>query len=246
MGIHSKELSRRGAIALAAGLGIGALPVWGGSARAVAPYPAAVKSEKPCGRGVSATEKLMREHGVLRRILNVYSELAQRLQVEGDADAIALAEAAMLFRDFGEDYHQLLEEVYIFPEVREAAGPNGKVVDVLLQQHQRGREITDYLYQAGSRGAIGGEGEPLAKALASMARMHNLHAAWEDTVLYPGWKAMQSQERLEDLTGKFEGIEHEKFGKDGFDHAVARISKIEQALGLADLASSTASPPPTA
>jgi 2-polyprenyl-3-methyl-5-hydroxy-6-metoxy-1,4-benzoquinol methylase len=39
--------------------------------------------------------------------------------------------------------------------------------------------------------------------------------------------------------------EHQQFGKDGFDDAVARISRIEQALGFADLGRYTASAPPT-
>ena len=141
MGFYSKGLSRRRAMALAAGLTTSALSIWGGAVQAVAPYPAKLKSEgKHGGEDVSATEDLMRQHGVLRRILNAYFELAQRLQGdEGDIDTIALEEAAKLFRDFGEDHHELLEEVYIFPEVREAGGPNGKMVEVLLHQHQRGR-----------------------------------------------------------------------------------------------------------
>ena len=235
-------------MAVVAGLATGALPIWGNAAQAVAPYPARLKSEAKHGREeVSPTEKLMIEHGVLRRILNVYSELAQRLQRgDDDIDTIALEKGAKLFRDFGEDYHELLEEVYFFPEIREAGGPNGKMVEVLLHQHERGRQITDYLYQVGSRGTIGGEAKPLAKALDSLTRMYNAHAAWEDTVLFPAWKAMQSQERLEDLNGKFGDIEQERLGKDGFENAVACISKIERVLGLADLAVFTASPPTTA
>lgn len=34
------------------------------------------------------------------------------------------------------------------------------------------------------------------------------------------------------------------FGKDGFDDAVERIARIEQAFGLADLSKLTAPPPP--
>ena len=110
MGFYSKGLSRRSAIALAAGLATGVLPDWGGIAQAVAPFPAKFKNEgKHGGEPVSATEDLMRQHSLLRRILNVYSELAQRLQRnEGDIDTIALQKAAKLFRDFGEDYHELL------------------------------------------------------------------------------------------------------------------------------------------
>ena len=69
---------------------------------------AAGKQESESGEeGVSALEDLMREHGVLRRILIVYAETAPRL-ARGPAgiDAGALADAATLFRQFGEDYHE--------------------------------------------------------------------------------------------------------------------------------------------
>jgi hypothetical protein len=45
---------------------------------------------------------------------------------------------------------------------------------------------------------------------------------------------------------KFEDIEHQQFGKDGHEDAVAQIAQIEQALGLADIAQFTAPPPPKA
>jgi hemerythrin-like domain-containing protein len=137
-----------------------------------------------------------------------------------------------------------LEEQHIFPEVRKAGGPNEKLVEVLLVQHQRGREITDYLYRLGSLGQLGNQSEPLANALASMARMYQAHSAWEDTVIFPAWKKTQSKARLDELAEKFEEIEHQQFGKDGFDDAVQRIARIEQSLGLADLGTYTADHPP--
>lgn len=115
-----------------------------------------------------------------------------------------------------------------------------------LVEHRRGREITKYVLRAGSCGKNGGDAGPLAKALASMVRLYNAHAAWEDTIIFPAWKAMQSKARLDELSDKFEDIEREKFGRDGFEDAVARIARIEQAFGLGDLAVFTAPPPPAA
>jgi hemerythrin-like domain-containing protein len=243
MSFDANELNRRGAIALAASLSAGVFTIKSGAAHAVAPF-----EEKQTAEEVSATEDLMREHGVLRRTLDVYAELARRLEATPrGVDAAALADAARLFRDFGEDYHErMLEEAFVFPEVLKAGGPNEKLVEILLQQHQRGREITDYIQRVASRGKIGGDAKPLARALSSMARMYNAHAAWEDTVTFPAWKAGQPKERLDELADKFEDLERQKFGKDGFDDAVARIAKIEQAFGLHDLAAFTAPPPPAA
>jgi hemerythrin-like domain-containing protein len=64
---------------------------------------------------VTATEDLMREHGVLRRALLVYSAAAVNLR--GNPSSIssdALQKIAKLFRAFGEEYHEKkLEEAYI-------------------------------------------------------------------------------------------------------------------------------------
>lgn len=98
---------------------------------------------------VTANEDLMREHGVLRRILIIYREVSPKLIANAaSVDAAALANAAKLFQAFGERYHeQLLEEQHIFPLVRNAGGDAAGLVDTLLAQHARGREITGYILE---------------------------------------------------------------------------------------------------
>jgi hypothetical protein len=73
---------------------------------------------------VTAKEDLMREHGILRRILIVYREVAPKLVSNAAAvDATALLSAGKLFQTFGERYHeQLLEEGHIFPIIRKSEG----------------------------------------------------------------------------------------------------------------------------
>src|SRR5437868_11091823 len=73
---------------------------------------------------VTATEDLMREHGVIRRALLVYFETAPKLrQNPASVDPAALRQTAQLFRTFGEDYHErMLEEQHIFPLVRKQGG----------------------------------------------------------------------------------------------------------------------------
>src|SRR6266576_6676741 len=69
---------------------------------------------------VTATEDLMREHGVIRRALLVYFETVPKLrQNPASVDPAALKQTAQLFRTFGEDYHErMLEEQHIFPLIR--------------------------------------------------------------------------------------------------------------------------------
>src|SRR5437868_5014996 len=117
---------------------------------------------------VGAVEDLMREHGILRRILLVYAESSAKLRTDSASlDATALNKAARLFHDFGEEYHERkLEEGYIFPKVRQ--GPAAGDVDILLAQHRRGREITQFILgtTAGARIATS-DAEPLSRAFES-------------------------------------------------------------------------------
>ena len=196
---------------------------------------------------VTAAEDLMREHGILRRALLVYQESALRLRQ--DATSVppdALEKAAKLFRVFGEDYHeQKLEEVFIFPIVKKSPGAAASYVDVLLAQHARGREITDYVLAITQADKIATNSvEPLAKALESFARMYEHHAAIEDTIIFPAWKSATGEAELDELAAKFEEIENEQFGGDGFDAALSRMEEIESSLGLSNLEMFTAPAPP--
>ncbi len=76
---------------------------------------------------VTATEDLMREHGVLRRALLVYTETVPKIRSNAAAlDASALYRTGILFRDFGENYHEkMLEEQHIFPVVHKGGGQAG-------------------------------------------------------------------------------------------------------------------------
>src|SRR5437762_116872 len=84
---------------------------------------------------VGPPEDLMREHGVLKRVLLIYGEALRRLGAKQDFPPDALATAAGIIRSFVEDYHEKLEEDVLFPRFEkkedELFGEDGfeKVVD---------------------------------------------------------------------------------------------------------------------
>jgi hemerythrin-like domain-containing protein len=203
--------------------------------------PEKVEQEK--GKEVSAVEDLMREHGILRRALFVYSECAARLRSNpSEVPSDALQKTVKLFRAFGEDYHERkLEEAHIFPAIKKAAGNLAGLADILIEQHNRGRDITDYVLDLSQTAKFVPENAAsLANALDLMVRMYRPHATREDTIVFPAWKQMLTAKQLDEMNDKFEDIEHEMFGEDGFENAVRQIADIETELGLADLAQFTA------
>lgn len=240
---------RRGVVTLAAGMGLAA------SAGLIVPAcspgtngsSTAAKSSAEAGEEgeVTANEDLMREHGVLRRILIVYREIAPRIADEPpDLDIPAVAAAASLFQTFGERYHeQMLEEQHVFPLVRKAGGKGAGLIDTLLAQHQRGREITAYILDQSKSGRIAtGAGPAMSRAMFSFARMYEAHTAREDTVIFPAFKKSLGEKAFNELGDQFEEIEHRMFGGDGFDIALDKVAQVERALGVADLAQFTARP----
>lgn len=231
-------LSRRDLLVGIGGVS-GGIILAGRAMAVVEPEPSA----EVMGGEVTATEDLMREHGVLRRALFVYSETAARLRSNpSEISPDALQKTAKLFRTFGEDYHEKkLEEGFIFPAVKKAGGDAAGLTGILVMQHERGREITEYILSVTKAAKIeAGDAEPLAKALESLVRMYRPHATREDTVIFPAWKQTLTAKQLDDMNDKFEDIEHEMLGNNGFENAVKQISDIETELGLADLAKFTA------
>ena len=197
---------------------------------------------------VSATEDLMREHGILRRALLVYQESATKLRQDPKSVAVdALEKTAQLFRAFGEDYHEKeLEETYIFPALKKTQNAASVYADVLLAQHVRGREITDYVL-AMTKGDKLPEATvgPFITALETFVRMYEHHAAIEDTIVFPAWKQLIGAKELDEVGVKFEEIEERIFGDDGFEAASRRMAEIEESLGFANLGMFTAPTPPT-
>jgi hemerythrin-like domain-containing protein len=236
------DATRRKLVIAASAAGAGLLLTAGNAGLVLAAQKGHSKEKE-----VGAVEDLMREHGVLRRVLLVYSESVPKIRANlGGIPAEALMRTAKLFRSFGEDYHERkLEEAYIFPAIKKAGGPAAGYADVLKAQHDRGREVTEYILAVTGKGGVGtGDTEPLARALESFVLMYQNHAAREDTIVFPAWKEALSERQLHQMGDKFEEIERQQFGKDGYEDAVAQIGQIEQALGLADLAQFTAPPPP--
>ncbi len=189
---------------------------------------------------VSPAEDLMREHGVLKRVLLVYGEALRRLDARQDLPPEPLADAAKIIRSFIEDYHEKLEEDFLFPRFRKA-NTLVDLVDVLMAQHRAGRRLTDTTLRLSTLQAIRDPSERklLADSLKSFIRMYGPHEAREDTVLFPAFRKIVSGNEYDALGEEFEDKEHELFGADGFEKMVDRVAGVEKKLGIYDLAQFT-------
>lgn len=196
---------------------------------------------------VTPAEDLMREHGVLRRVMYLYDEAASRIvydvvsqQIEGAArpevPLDALASAAGIVRHVIEDYHENLEENFVFPRF-EKAGKLTELTAVLRRQHEVGRSLTDQILAL----AKGPADAKLATVLRSFNHMYRPHAAREDTELLPLLRELVGAHEYAELGEQLEDQEKQILGDHGFERAVADVAKLEAVFGVADLAKLTPS-----
>jgi hemerythrin-like domain-containing protein len=195
---------------------------------------------------VSALEDLMREHGVLDRILLIYEEGLKRLRKKQDVNAAVFHRTATLVRTFVEDYHEKLEENFVFSEFekRDQLVP---LVKVLREQHAAGRAMTDVILRDAASEFLPVDSRSGQRAIAgaceAFIRMYRPHAAREDTVLFPALRRILPAAQLDELGDKFEQEEDRRFGANGFDKIVEQVATIERELSIYDLGQFTARSP---
>ena len=197
--------------------------------------------EEAEGEEVSPAEDLMREHGLLNRILLIYDESVRRLEQRQDLDPGVLFGAARIIRTFVEDYHEKLEEDYLFPRFQKARMLDDLVV-VLKRQHDAGRTLTDSTLQLATASTLKAAGDDKAKLirqLMAFVRMYRPHEAREDTVLFPAIRKVVKKNEYDSLGEEFEKKEHKLFGEDGFESMVDKVGALEKRLGTYDLAQFT-------
>jgi hemerythrin-like domain-containing protein len=208
-----------------------------GLVAAAAPFGApVVLTGQTLESSVLPVEDLMREHGVLRRVLLIYQEWIRRLDLNEDELLPTLVDSLGIIRSFIEDYHEKLEEDYLFPRFRRA-GNLVALVDVLVVQHQAGRQLTDIAMSlANSQSLLQLDGRSrLMDVLSSFIRMYRPHAAREDTVLFPAFHSMLKKGEYDELGDVFEKKEADMFGEEGFEHTVNRLAAIERSLDIHEL-----------
>jgi hemerythrin-like domain-containing protein len=198
------------------------------------------KQDKP-EEEVGATEDMMREHGVLNRVILIYEEGLRRLRDREEVTPELFHRSATLVRKFVEDYHEKLEEKFIFPEF-EKAKKLTDLVKILKEQHEAGRSVTDVILRSATGDQFGKADarQELVRATQAFIRMYRPHEAREDTVLFPAFRKIVTAKQMKDLGEQFEKEEDRLFGEEGFEKTVDQVAVIEKQLGIYDLAKFTA------
>ena len=180
---------------------------------------------------IPLTEDLMREHGILRRVLLMYEEIIGRVETNKPLPIDGATQAVEIIKTFIQEYHEKLEEDYIFPLVK--TGEKVALVKTLLDQHNKGRKITAQLQTLLAKKTLDKKSKAtIKKLMQQFITMYRPHAAREDTQLFPLIRSLLSAKAFEKLGDKFEDLEHQLFGKHGFEDMEHKVTALEKELGI--------------
>jgi hemerythrin-like domain-containing protein len=236
---RASRVSRRALLLSGGGLAVGA-GVTGTAwaiANASASAPASAPAQAASSSVIPPDDDLMREHGVLKRVLLCYRELIGQIQGGKTVSPAHMQDSALIIHDFIEGFHEGLEEGYVFPRVRSQREQLAGTVTTLLTQHARGRVITQFILAHTAAGQVASPGmnTRLAAAMQAFVTMYEPHEAREDTVIFPAFRQIVPAAELADLGQHFTDLEHQQFGTDEFTAMVGRVAGIEEELGIYDL-----------
>src|SRR5207245_10377619 len=165
------------------------------------------------------------------QLLLKYAEELPRLDARQDFPPETVSDAAKIIRSFVEDYHEKLEEDFLFPRF-EKANQLVDLVKVLRTQHQAGRRVTDITLRFANLQSLKNDSER-AQLIASMQqfiRMYNPHEARHDTILFPAFRKIVPPHEFASLGEDFAKKKDELFGEDGFEKVVDKVAGIEKQL----------------
>ncbi len=207
----------------------------------VAAWPRLLLAQtQPAPEDVLPVEDLMREHGVLRRLLLIFERVSLLLNGQEPLPPEALPQSLELVRKFIQEYHEKLEEEHVFPAF-ERAGQMADLTKVLRQQHEQGRKLIAALVAISTPKALFDSDvrEKANNYLHAFERMYRPHAAREDTVLFPAFRSVLKAGQYQKLGDEFEGQETRLFGHEGFEKVVEQVAELEKKLQIYELSEFT-------
>jgi hemerythrin-like domain-containing protein len=186
---------------------------------------------------INSVELLARDHGMGRRILFIYEEVFRRFHPDEDQPTELIRDAAKIYQRFINEFHQELEEEHLFPRF-EKARVEVDLIKILREQHVADRRLTTRLLGYTSAAIFKDERNRsnTRDTLCRLAQMVRRHTAWEESVLFPAFRCLVTDEEYRDLGEIAYERQLQLFGCDGVERTLGKIVDLEEALEIQNLA----------
>ncbi len=184
---------------------------------------------------MSATEELIHEHTVVKRMLTIIQAAEGQAARRQELPADFIPRVVDFIRNFVDRCHHGKEEDNLFPMMENRGIPKqGGPIAVMLMEHDQGRAYVRKMDEAGKRLA-GGEKGALQEAFdngLAYVQLLTQHIYKEDNILFPMADRALTPEDQKQLLSKFEEVELERIGPGGHEKYLKLVDDLESQIGI--------------
>jgi hemerythrin-like domain-containing protein len=179
--------------------------------------------------GLKPTRELTEEHKTISPVVAAMEREAEHIRTTGLIRGRRVSEMVEFTRGFTDGCHHAKEEQALFPVLLERSDRSRPLVDVMLREHEGGRQRVAAI-EAALPAAVAGDRAALsavAQELANYASLLTSHIAKEHHLLFPLTDRTLSGDEQEAVGAEFARIEHEVTGEEAhraYAEMAARIA----------------------
>lgn len=148
------------------------------------------------------------DHGILRQVLDVISDMA----TEGSFDRYRdiMPEVSQFLLEFMDRYHHGREEKFVFPVAADSPERIRAMMPGLIKDHLRARAFAEAI----ADNVAAWDTEPLAKNVSALAAHMVKHISEEEDFVFPGLEGALNGGRDLDIFERSQAFVREQFGED--------------------------------
>jgi len=165
---------------------------------------------------MNAIKELITEHEAVRMTLRILERITEEIdKTEKISKPKHLKQLFEFFTVFVDKCHHGKEEELLFPALEEVGiSREGGPIGVMLNEHQKGRDLVFKMKNALSEYLNGdsGEAQKLKGSADAYIALLNIHIDKENNVLFPMAEQHLSENKLAELKKGFDEIEKDKIG----------------------------------
>lgn len=175
-----------------------------------------------------ASEDLMYEHALLDRIIllleHINIKLVDDLDISKKMEQIIIL--ITIVKDFIENFHEKMEEKYIFPYFSKHEKYK-EYINILIFQHIESNKITNKIIEYAKE-----NNKELNSMIHQFIYMYRAHANRENTIIFKKIKKIIPIDEYKKISEKMDLLEDEQFGKGAYDKFLKMIIDIENYYNL--------------
>jgi hemerythrin-like domain-containing protein len=178
---------------------------------------------------MQAVERLVAEHNLIERVLNLLERVVARLEAGQPIPDRFPAWAARFFQQFADHCHHAKEEDVFFPVLRERGIPEqGGPIGVMLHEHTLGRTCVNAMLRASQSQPV--DARTFAAAAREYIPLLRQHIFKENNVLFRMAEQVLSASDDQDISTRFSQVEVDR-GQTGWHAAFAAETADWEASG---------------